>query len=303
MIRGKKNRDLGRVDRAFLGSIGNPGEARPINARLETESRTSSLCIFPASSDWKACPKAKAHRLISRILRHHAPATSAARPQRRSHCLFARRVERFTSSRPKGSRTFRPEHLAPFRDPARWRARRLSPPSPPRPSRASREARPPVAPPASSAAASRCPGAPRSRAPTLSPCARSRAPRMRYVIARTALSARLPAHGTADVANRDPRVRRCVLSGWIEKPSAAERGPDRRLGGVSFPDRGGAERVSGTRLAARRAASAAEPARTRPNARARASVLPLFLGSRDERGRDSTIFSRFTLHSRDAFVR
>jgi len=52
MIRGKKNRDLGRVDRAFLGSIGNPGEARPINARLETESRTSSsLCIFPASSD------------------------------------------------------------------------------------------------------------------------------------------------------------------------------------------------------------------------------------------------------------
>jgi len=47
MIRGKKNRDLGRVDRAFLGSIGNPGEARPINARLETESRTSSLCIFP----------------------------------------------------------------------------------------------------------------------------------------------------------------------------------------------------------------------------------------------------------------
>jgi|OM-RGC.v1.036523416 hypothetical protein len=43
MIRGKKNRDLGRVDRAFLGSIGNPGEARPINARLETESRASSL--------------------------------------------------------------------------------------------------------------------------------------------------------------------------------------------------------------------------------------------------------------------
>jgi len=60
MIRGKKNRDLGRVDRAFLGSIGNPGEARPINARLETESRTSSLCIFPASSDWKAClPESK----------------------------------------------------------------------------------------------------------------------------------------------------------------------------------------------------------------------------------------------------
>ena len=205
MIRGKKNRDLGRVDRAFLGSIGNPGEARPINARLETESRTSSLCIFPHLRIGKPAPKAKAHhRLISRILRHHAPATGAARPQRRSHCLFARRVERFTSSRPKGSRTFRPEHLAPFRDPARWRARRLSPPSPPRPSRASREARPPVAPPASSAAASRCPGAPRSRAPTLSPFARSRAPLLRYVIARTALSARSPAHGTADARTETP---------------------------------------------------------------------------------------------------
>jgi len=64
MIRGKKNRDLGRVDRAFLGSIGNPGEARPINARLETESRTSSLCIFPASSDWKACPARKQKRTV-----------------------------------------------------------------------------------------------------------------------------------------------------------------------------------------------------------------------------------------------
>jgi len=60
-------------------------------------------------------------------------------------------------------------------------------------------------------------------------------------------------------ANRDPRVRRCILSGWIEKPSAAERGLDRRLGGVFFPDRGGAERVPGTHVASRRAASAAEP--------------------------------------------
>ena len=55
MIRGKKNRDLGRVDRAFLGSIGNPGEARPINARLE---KVASLKPA-ASSDLESLPESK----------------------------------------------------------------------------------------------------------------------------------------------------------------------------------------------------------------------------------------------------
>ena len=220
-----------RSTERFAAPSGTPVKTRPINHRSTPSSKPEN-CVFSviSLSLWKA----KAH---ASNLANFPPPTRvgerASRPQRRSHCLFAPRVERFTSLRPKGSRTFRPEHLAPFRDPARWRARRLSPPSPPRPSRASREARPPVAPPASSAAASRCPGAPRSRAPTPSPCARSRAPRLRYVIARTALSARSPAHGTADVANRDPRVRRCALSGWIEKPSAADPptrpSPRRRL--------------------------------------------------------------------------
>ena len=51
----KKNRDLGRVDRAFLGSIGNPGEARPINARLE---RVASLKPA-ASSDSESLPESE----------------------------------------------------------------------------------------------------------------------------------------------------------------------------------------------------------------------------------------------------
>ena len=217
------------VDRAFRGSIGNTGEDATDQPSINAP--RNLLRFFRHLAE--ACGKQKRTSNLANFPPPTRVGERASRPQRRSHCLFAPRVERFTSLRPKGSRTFRPEHLAPFRDPARWRARRLSPPSPPRPSRASREARPPVAPPASSAAASRCPGAPRSRAPTPSPCARSRAPRLRYVIARTALSARSPAHGTADVANRDPRVRRCALSGWIEKPSAADPptrpSPRRRL--------------------------------------------------------------------------